>query len=78
LGQTTDEELRNSGIKSWPGVTTSVHPYRSTVKLYGAAAFKRVLEELKYAAFSMNHPKVSSELVYSLIQTVYSPNFQEN
>jgi len=62
-GKTTEEEQMHSGIGSWPGIYMSVKPANSTLKLYGGAAFERVMHEFRCATYSMECPQVSREKV---------------
>ncbi|KAK6934251.1 hypothetical protein RJ641_034406 [Dillenia turbinata] len=50
-GRTTEEEKSESGIGGWPGVTADVRPPNATLRLYGGAAFERVMHELHCAAY---------------------------
>ena len=60
-GKTTLEEQSGSGIGSWPGVTSEVKPANSSLRLYGGAAFERVMFEFRCAAYSIECPSVSRE-----------------
>lgn len=62
-GKTTDEERLHSGIGGWPGVTADIKPPNSTLRLYGGAAFERVMHEIRCAAYSIDCPQVSREKV---------------
>jgi len=62
-GRTTDEEQSESGIGSWPAVTVAIRPPNYTLKLYGGAAFERVMHEFRCAAYSIECPQVSREKV---------------
>ncbi|MQM06872.1 hypothetical protein Taro_039703 [Colocasia esculenta] len=66
-GKTTDEEQSESGIGSWPGVNVAVKPPNSTLKLYGGAAFERVMHEFRCAAYSIECPQVSREKVANIL-----------
>lgn len=65
-GKTTEEELMHSGISSWPGVTANIKPPNSSLRLYGGAAFERVLHEFRCATYSIESPQVSREKVYAV------------
>lgn len=65
-GKTTEEERLESGIGSWPGVTAEIKPPNATLRLYGGAAFERVMHEFRCAAYSIKCPPVSREKVFSL------------
>lgn len=67
-GKTTAEEQSESGIGSWPGVILDVKPPNATLRLYGGAAFERVMHEFRCAAYSIECPPVSREKV----MTVYA------
>ncbi|XP_076882953.1 dynamin-related protein 5A-like [Bidens hawaiensis] len=60
-GRTTDEEKSESGMGSWPGVIADIKPPNSTIRLYGGAAFERVMHEFRCAAYSIEYPTVSRE-----------------
>ena len=62
-GKTTEEERLHSGIGSWPGVTADIKPANSKLRLYGGAAFERVMHEFRCAAYSVDCPHVSREKV---------------
>lgn len=62
-GKTTEEEQKESGIGSWPGVTVAVKPPNCTLRLYGGAAFERVMHEFRCATYSIECPQVSREKV---------------
>lgn len=62
-GKTTVEERSQSGIGVWPGVVASVNPPNATLRLYGGAAFERVMHEFRCAAYSIECPSVSREKV---------------
>ena len=47
----------------WPGLTVDAIPSNATLKLYGGAAFERVLNEFCCAACSIECPPVSKEKV---------------
>ncbi|KAD2394462.1 hypothetical protein E3N88_41439 [Mikania micrantha] len=66
-GKTTEEEKSESGIISWPGVMAGIKPPNSTLRLYGGAAFERVMHEFMCAAFSVECPPVSREKVANII-----------
>ncbi|MCL7029003.1 hypothetical protein MKW94_007450 [Papaver nudicaule] len=66
-GKTTSEEQLESGIGSWPGVSTDVKPPNSTLKLYGGAAFERVMHEFRCATYSIECPPVSREKVANIL-----------
>lgn len=62
-GKTTMEEQLESQIGSWPGVTLDIKPPNATLRLYGGAAFERVMHEFRCAAYSIECPSVSREKV---------------
>ena len=62
-GKTTEEERSQSGIGSWPGVTVDIKPANAILRLYGGAAFERVIHEFRCAAYSIECPPVSREKV---------------
>ncbi|KAL6845577.1 hypothetical protein ACP4OV_025072 [Aristida adscensionis] len=66
-GKTTEEEQMHSGIGSWPGINMPVKPANSTLKLYGGAAFERVMHEFRCATYSMECPQVSREKVANIL-----------
>ncbi|XP_023523453.1 dynamin-related protein 5A [Cucurbita pepo subsp. pepo] len=66
-GKTTMEEQSGSGIGSWPGVTSEVKPANSSLRLYGGAAFERVMFEFRCAAYSIECPSVSREKVANIL-----------
>lgn len=66
-GKTTEEERIESGIGSWPSVTAEIKPPNATLRLYGGAAFERVMHEFRCATYSIKCPPVSREkVVFSL------------
>ncbi|KAJ3686934.1 hypothetical protein LUZ61_016098 [Rhynchospora tenuis] len=65
-GKTTEEELMHSNINRWPGVTANVKPHNSSLRLYGGAAFERVLHEFRCATYSIECPQVSREKVANI------------
>ncbi|KAK3028418.1 hypothetical protein RJ639_039628 [Escallonia herrerae] len=66
-GKTTEEEQSESGIGSWPGVTADIKPPNSTLRLYGGAAFERVMHEFRCATYSIECPPVSREKVANIL-----------
>ncbi|EES03602.1 hypothetical protein BDA96_03G318000 [Sorghum bicolor] len=66
-GKTTEEEQMHSGIGSWPGINMPVKPANSSLKLYGGAAFERVMHEFRCATYSMECPQVSREKVANIL-----------
>ena len=62
-GRTTEEEKSESGMENWPGVIADIKPPNATLRLYGGAAFERVMHEFRCAAYSVNCPPVSREKV---------------
>lgn len=71
-GKTTDEERLESGVASWPGVVENVKPPNSVLKLYGGAAFERVMHEFRCATYSIECPTVSREKVYFPIRNMHN------
>ncbi|XP_017244461.1 dynamin-related protein 5A isoform X1 [Daucus carota subsp. sativus] len=66
-GKTTEEEKSESGIGSWPGVTADIKPPNATLRLYGGAAFERVMHEFRCATYSIECPSVSREKVANIL-----------
>ncbi|KAJ6417171.1 hypothetical protein OIU84_002971 [Salix udensis] len=66
-GKTTIEEQSESGIGVWPGVTVDIKPPNATLRLYGGAAFERVMHEFRCAAYSIECPPVSREKVANIL-----------
>ncbi|GAB2230784.1 hypothetical protein Droror1_Dr00015076 [Drosera rotundifolia] len=66
-GKTSEEERLESGIGSWPGVTADIRPPNATLRLYGGAAFERVLHEFRCAAYSIECPQISREKVANIL-----------
>ncbi|KAJ8616607.1 hypothetical protein MRB53_035979 [Persea americana] len=66
-GKTTAEEQLESGVGGWPGVTADLTPPNATLKLYGGAAFERVIHEFRFAAYSIECPEVSREKVANIL-----------
>ena len=66
-GKTTVEEQFESSIGGWPGVTAEIRPPNATLRLYGGAAFERVMHEFRCAAYSIECPPVSREKVYFIM-----------
>jgi hypothetical protein len=63
-GKTTMEEQSESGQGGWPGVTADIKPPNAALRLYGGAAFERVIHEFRCAAYSIECPPVSRDKVY--------------
>lgn len=66
-GKTTTEEQLESGFGSWPGVTVAMKPPNYTLKLYGGAAFERVMHEFRCATYSLECPQLSREKVANIL-----------
>ncbi|KAM0944673.1 putative dynamin GTPase [Dioscorea sansibarensis] len=66
-GKTTTEEQSESGFGSWPGVTVAMKPPNYTLKLYGGAAFERVMHEFRCATYSLECPQLSREKVANIL-----------
>ncbi|KAK8970118.1 Dynamin-related protein 5A [Platanthera guangdongensis] len=66
-GKTTIEEQEESGFGSWPGVSTAIKPANSDLRLYGGAAFERVMYEFRCATYSIECPPVSREKVANIL-----------
>ncbi|PIN03775.1 Vacuolar sorting protein VPS1, dynamin [Handroanthus impetiginosus] len=66
-GKTTEEEKSESGIGGWPGVTGDIKPPNASLRLYGGAAFERVVHEFRCATYSMECPVVSREKVANIL-----------
>ncbi|MCO5548056.1 hypothetical protein L7F22_001512 [Adiantum nelumboides] len=66
-GKTCEEERAESGVGKWPGLLVDVFPANAALKLYGGAAFERVLNELHCAACSIECPPVSREKVANIL-----------
>ncbi|PKA65352.1 Dynamin-related protein 5A [Apostasia shenzhenica] len=66
-GKTTEEEQLESGVGSWPGVTSAVKPPNFNLRLYGGAAFERVMHEFRCATYSIECPQISREKVANIL-----------
>ncbi|KAG8386324.1 hypothetical protein BUALT_Bualt03G0137100 [Buddleja alternifolia] len=66
-GKTTEQEKFESGMGGWPGVITDTKPPNATLRLYGGAAFERVVHEFRCATYSMECPVVSREKVANIL-----------
>ncbi|CAH8382543.1 unnamed protein product [Eruca vesicaria subsp. sativa] len=66
-GKTTAEERGESGIGTWPGVCLDIKPPNAVLRLYGGAAFERVIHEFRCAAYSIECPPVSREKVANIL-----------
>ncbi|KAL3848628.1 hypothetical protein ACJIZ3_010510 [Penstemon smallii] len=66
-GKKTEEEKSESGIGGWPGVTADIKPPNAALRLYGGAAFERVVHEFRCATYSMECPVVSREKVANIL-----------
>ncbi|XP_062090455.1 dynamin-related protein 5A [Humulus lupulus] len=66
-GKTTVEEQYESSIGGWPGVIAEIKPPNATLRLYGGAAFERVMHEFRCAAYSIECPPVSREKVANIL-----------
>jgi hypothetical protein len=62
-GLTSQEERNESSLIRWPGQVEDVEPHNANLRLYGGAAFERVLHEYKCVVCSMESPPVSQEQV---------------
>jgi len=67
-GKTSEEERLQSGLGGWPGVNVDIKPPNASLRLYGGAAFERVMHEFRCAAYSIDCPPVSREKVDLLSQ----------
>lgn len=50
-------------MSTWPGVTADIKPPNASLRLYGGAAFERVMHEFRCATYSLECPPVSREKV---------------
>ncbi|KAI0491571.1 hypothetical protein KFK09_025831 [Dendrobium nobile] len=66
-GKSTVEEQQESGFGSWPGVIAAVKPPNCNLRLYGGAAFERVMHEFRCATYSIECPPVSREKVANIL-----------
>ncbi|XP_062168389.1 dynamin-related protein 5A-like isoform X2 [Alnus glutinosa] len=66
-GKSTMEEQSESGLGGWPGVIADIKPPNATLRLYGGAAFERVIHEFRCAAYSIECPPVSREKVANIL-----------
>ncbi|KAK1274929.1 Dynamin-related protein 5A [Acorus gramineus] len=66
-GKTTYEEQSESGFGNWPGVTGDIKPPNASLKLYGGAAFERVMHEFRCATYSIECPQISREKVANIL-----------
>ncbi|KAK9825379.1 hypothetical protein WJX81_007027 [Elliptochloris bilobata] len=67
-GLTTAEERATCSASQWPGVATEeVVPPHADLRLYGAAAFERCLQEFQKATKILGFPPVARERVASLL-----------
>lgn len=66
-GKTSEEERLQSGLGGWPGVTADIKPPNASLRLYGGAAFERVMHEFRCAAYSIDCPQVSREKVANIL-----------
>ncbi|XP_020575233.1 dynamin-related protein 5A [Phalaenopsis equestris] len=66
-GKSSVEEQQESGFGSWPGVNTAVKPPNCNLRLYGGAAFERVMHEFRCATYSIECPPVSREKVANIL-----------
>ncbi|EPS69393.1 hypothetical protein M569_05370, partial [Genlisea aurea] len=66
-GKTTEEEKTESGLGGWPGVSGNIKPPYASLRLYGGAAFGRVVHEFRFATYSMECPVVSREEVATIL-----------
>ncbi|KAI4374700.1 hypothetical protein MLD38_012663 [Melastoma candidum] len=66
-GKTSMEEQVQSGVGNWPGVTADIQPANANLRLYGGAAFERVMHEFRCAAYSIKCPPLSREKVANIL-----------
>ncbi|PRW39278.1 dynamin-related GTPase isoform A [Chlorella sorokiniana] len=66
-GWTTEEERSNATGSNWPGVTAVVKPANAGLRLFGGAAFERVLQEFQEAARCLEFPPVQRDRVANLL-----------
>ncbi|KAL3682881.1 hypothetical protein R1sor_000903 [Riccia sorocarpa] len=66
-GRTTHEERTESRFTKWPGVLGEVLPANSGLRMYGGAAFERLLEEFRCAACSLDCPPISRVEVANIL-----------
>lgn len=74
-GRTSDEERNESGLVRWPGQAEDIVPCNASLKLYGRAAFNRVLHEYKCVACSIEWPPALEERVASILHARGGPMF---
>ncbi|KAJ1256516.1 hypothetical protein BS78_K008700 [Paspalum vaginatum] len=67
FGITTEDEQVQSGIHSWPGIDIPIKPTNSDLKLYGGAAFDRVVDEFFQAAYSKERPQLPKDKVANIL-----------
>ncbi|CAM6098893.1 unnamed protein product [Calypogeia fissa] len=66
-GRTTEEERAESRLSKWPGVTGEVRPSNAGLRMYGGAAFERVIDEFRCAACSLDCPPISRVEVANIL-----------
>jgi hypothetical protein len=67
-GWTTEEERSAAaGGKLWPGVVAAVRPPNAGLRLFGGAAFERVLQEFQEAAKCLEFPAVQRDRVANIL-----------
>lgn len=75
-GWTSEEERYESGLIRWPGQAQDIVPCNANLKLYGRAAFNRVLHEYKCVACSIEWPPVSEEWVRLSLSSLLMKAYQ--
>ncbi|KAL2611519.1 hypothetical protein R1flu_023211 [Riccia fluitans] len=66
-GRSTHEERTESRFTKWPGVLGEVLPANAGLRMYGGAAFERLLEEFRCAACSLDCPPISRVEVANIL-----------
>ncbi|KAL4853400.1 Dynamin-related protein 5A [Chlorella vulgaris] len=74
-GWTTEEERSAAaGGNLWPGVVAAVRPPNAGLRLFGGAAFERVLQEFQEAAKCLEFPAVQRDRVANILLAYKSRN----
>ncbi|KAI3431622.1 hypothetical protein D9Q98_004671 [Chlorella vulgaris] len=75
FGWTTEEERSAAaGGNLWPGVVAAVRPPNAGLRLFGGAAFERVLQEFQEAAKCLEFPAVQRDRVANILLAYKSRN----
>jgi hypothetical protein len=73
MGKTTHEEHVSCAFGTWPGIDNNafVLPKSSTRRLYGASAFKRLMDEIHIVRGLIDSPRLQEHEVLNSLELLY-------